>query len=355
MAVDQARVAAALPDYDVGDELGRGGFGVVLAGRHKLIHRDVAVKVLHEDASGIEDVRERFLVEARLLAGFDHPHVVRVYDYVERDGLCLLVMEKLTGGSLRRRFTGGPDGQQQRDHDLSAPPEARTTGGPSQLAACAIGLSAATALAAAHARGILHRDVKPDNLLFTDAGLPKMTDFGIAKILEATATTTTGLVGTPRYMAPEQITGDRLSPATDLYALGLVIYELLAGRPPFDRHLTVPAMLYHHLNVPPARLTEAPDPVATVIGRALEKNPPARHASAQEFAIDLALAAAGAYGPGWLTASEVPTSLPEAVTEAARGNAAVATRSPVYPRPAGATATPPWWSASGVDTGTATT
>ncbi|ONH37715.1 serine/threonine-protein kinase [Protofrankia sp. BMG5.30] len=348
MAVDRARVAAALPDYDVGDELGRGGFGVVFAGRHKLIQRDVAVKVLPEEDGGAEEVRERFLVEARLLAGFDHPHVVRVYDYVERGGLCLLVMEKLTGGSLRQRFATGPDGRQRRG---TGPSEPGGPGGSNQPAACAIGLSAATALAAAHARGVLHRDVKPDNLLFTDAGLPKVTDFGIAKILEATATTTTGLVGTPRYMAPEQISGDRLSPATDLYALGLVLYELLAGRPPFERHLSVPAMLHHHLNVPPAQLTEAPEPVAAVIGRALEKSPPARHSSAQEFAIDLARAAASAYGPGWLTASRVPTSLPDAVTAAARGDAVATPRSPAQSRPA---TTRPWWSASGAAAGTDT-
>ncbi|WP_322781155.1 serine/threonine-protein kinase [Frankia sp. Cas4] len=296
MPVDRERVAAALPDYDVGDELGRGGFGAVLAGRHRLIRRDVAIKVLHEHTSGAEDIRERFVAEARVLAGLDHPHVVRVYDYVERDGLCLLVMEKLTGGSLRQRFASG----------LSQP------------GACAIGLAAATALAAAHAKGVLHRDVKPDNLLFTDTGLLKVADFGIAKILEATATTTTGLVGTPRYMAPEQIAGDRLSPATDLYALGLVVYELLAGRPPFEKNLTVAAILHHHLNVAPAPLIEAPAAIAAVIGRALAKNPLARQASAQEFAVDLAVAAAGAFGPGWLTAGEVPTTLPDVITAAAR-------------------------------------
>ncbi|WP_131749400.1 serine/threonine-protein kinase [Frankia sp. Cppng1_Ct_nod] len=332
MAVDQARIATALPDYDVGAELGRGGFGAVLAGRHKLIHRDVAIKVLLEDASGVEDIRERFLAEARVLAGLDHPHVVRIYDYVERDGLCLLVMEKLTGGSLRRRFAQG----------LSQP------------AACAIGLSAATALAAAHAQGVLHRDVKPDNLLFTDAGLPKMTDFGIAKILETTATTTTGLIGTPRYMAPEQIAGDRLSPATDLYALGLVIYELLAGRPPFEKNLTVPAMLYHHLNVAPAPLVEAPDPVAEVIGRVLEKNPPSRHPSAEAFAVDLAVAAAGAFGPSWLTASEVPTTLPDAIIAAARGGASAPTRSLTKPREFPQTSGSPWWPTPGT-TGSGTT
>src|SRR5262249_32833855 len=161
-----------------------------------------------------------FLAEARVLAELDHPHIVRVYDYVEHAGLCLLVMEQLTGGTLRARMapTTRPRGQT----------EPRPTGGGlDPPAACAIGLTAATALAAAHRIGVLHRDVKPDNLLFGADGMPRVTDFGIAKIVESTAVTTTGLIGTPKYMAPEQIEGSRLGPGTDLYALGIVLYELL--------------------------------------------------------------------------------------------------------------------------------
>ncbi|WP_256788692.1 serine/threonine-protein kinase [Frankia sp. AvcI1] len=316
--VDTGRVAAALPGYELGGELGRGGFGAVLAGRHRLIDRIVAVKVLLDPggtsgasgaagASGADDLRARFLAEARVLAGLDHPHVVRIYDYVECDGLCLLVMEQLTGGSLRRR--------------------SRLSTGPAQVGA--IGVAAAVALAAAHGRGVLHRDVKPDNLLFTGDGVPKVTDFGIAKIVEATAATTTGLVGTPRYMAPEQITGGRLGPGTDLYSLAVVLYELFARRSPFPPDLPVAALLHHHLSVAPLPLTEAPGPVADVIASAMAKEPSWRPASALDFAVRLAAAMTATLGPGWLAASGIPVRLPDDVLSAAGHH-------PTTPRPAAA-------------------
>ncbi len=299
--IDLGRVSAALPGYELGDELGRGGFGVVLGARHRLIDRAVAVKVLLDTAEtgdssdGDGGLRSRFLGEARVLAGLDHPHVVRIYDYVESDGLCLLVMEQLTGGSLRGR-----------GRSLSAP-----------ASAGALGVAAAVALAAAHGRGVLHRDIKPDNLLFTADGTPKVADFGIAKIVEATAATTTGLVGTPRYMAPEQITGGRLGPGTDLYALGVVLYELLAGRTPFPPDLPVAALLHHHLSVAPLPLSEAPGPIANVIISALAKEPGWRPPTALDFAIQLAAATTASIGPGWLNASRVPVRLPDEVLAAA--------------------------------------
>nr|MDT0664203.1 serine/threonine-protein kinase [Micromonospora sp. DSM 115978] len=230
MLIDRSDLQRALPRYVLGDELGRGSFGLVVAVRHRTLGRRDAVKVLlanHDDQFAADDA-ERFATEARALAALDHPHVVRIFDYVEHDGLCLLVMEQLTGGGLRQRATG-----------IGAPE------------ACAIGLAGAAALAAAHNQGVLHRDMKPDNLMFTADGIAKVTDFGIAKILETTAATTTGMVGTPRYMAPEQIAGTRLGPATDLYALAVMLYELLAQRPPFDRNLPVAALLHHHLSVLP--------------------------------------------------------------------------------------------------------
>jgi len=326
-------IATALPGYEIGAELGRGGFGSVLAARHRLMGRDVAVKMLLDpegagkgsgDGGGpsgsggsggsggfsgpsspgvfgsgqdeSSDLRTRFLSEARVLAGLDHPHIVRVYDYVEHDGLCLLVMEQLTGGSLRARMAAG---------------------GLDPRAGCAVGLAAATALAAAHQMGVLHRDVKPDNLLFDAAGVPKVTDFGIAKIVETTAVTTTGLVGTPRYMAPEQIEGSRLGPGTDIYALGIVLYELLAGRPMFPRGLTVPALLHHHLSVPPQPMPEVPAPLAGVVFAALAKHPSQRPGSAHELALHLASAATAVFGPGWLATAGVPVRLPEDVLTAA--------------------------------------
>src|SRR5438477_6722443 len=160
MALDQEAVAAALPLYEVEGELGHGAWGVVLAGRHRQLGRDVAIKQLPRSFGADPAVRSRFIAEARLLASLDHPHVVPVYDFVERDGLCLLVMERLTGGTLWARFT-----------DLGV-----TTDD-----ACAVVVASCAALQCAHDRGVLHRDIKPENLMFSGSGTLKVTDFGIAK------------------------------------------------------------------------------------------------------------------------------------------------------------------------------
>ncbi|WP_346434320.1 serine/threonine-protein kinase [Candidatus Protofrankia californiensis] len=195
MIVDRAQVAAALPGYELGAQLGAGAYGLVLAGRHRRLNRQVAIKVLtadHDAAAGSFDA------EARLLASMDHPHIVRVHDYTEDHDLCLIVMELLAGGTLTRRRKGmSPEG------------------------ACAVGLAVASALSHAHGQGVLHRDIKTDNMLFDATGLLKVTDFGIAKIVEGSAATASAVIGTPTYMAPEQIRGGRLGPATDLYALGV--------------------------------------------------------------------------------------------------------------------------------------
>jgi WD40 repeat protein len=289
--VDRERVAAALPGYELGAQLGAGAFGLVLAARHRGLDRSVAVKIV---SAGPDDATPGFAGEARLLARLDHPHIVRVYDYVEADELCLVVMELLGGGTLTRREKGmAPEG------------------------ACAVGLAIAAALSCAHAQGVLHRDVKPDNVLFDAVGLLKVADFGIAKIVEGSAATASAVVGTPVYMAPEQVLGGRLGPATDIYALGAVLYRLLAGVPPFDSTSGVRALWQHHLDTTPAPPAGVPAPVAHVVLRALAKEPGARHPSARAFALDLAEAAADAYGPGWAARSGVVLRLDDEVREAA--------------------------------------
>ncbi|WP_322768687.1 WD40 repeat domain-containing serine/threonine protein kinase, partial [Frankia sp. Cr1] len=224
----------------------------------------------------------------------DHPHIVRVYDAVAADDLHLIVMELLGGGTLTRRRAG-----------MSAE------------AACAVGLAVAAALSCAHGRGVLHRDIKPDNILFDTAGLLKVTDFGIAKIVEGSATTASAVIGTPRYMAPEQILGGRLSPATDLYALGVLLYELLSGVPPFDPALPAPALVHHHLNVLPSPPVGVPAPVADLVMRTLAKDPAARPQSAHAFALDLARAAAVVYGPGWTVRAGIGLRLDDDIRTAA--------------------------------------
>ncbi len=291
MIVDKARVAAALPGYDLGELLGQGAFGLVLAGRHSRLNRPVAIKIL---AAGHEGAEAGFAAEARLLAALNHPHVVQVYDYVETDNLHLIIMELLGGGTLTRRRAGMP-------HED----------------ACAVGLAVAAALAYAHGHGVLHRDIKTDNILFDSTGLLKVTDFGIAKIVEGSAITASTLIGTPKYMAPEQITEGRLSPATDLYALGVLLYELLTGAPPFDPKLPVHVLWRHHLHTTPALPAGVPALIADVVLHALAKNPADRPPSARAFALDLAHAAAGVFGPGWITRTGVGLRLDDDVRTAA--------------------------------------
>ncbi|WP_261559573.1 serine/threonine-protein kinase [Frankia tisae] len=297
MLIDRSLVEAALPGYTVEGDLGRGGYGLVLAGQHRLIGRKVAIKILL-DTSDDPGLRARFLSEARVLAELDHPHIVRIHDYVEHEGTCLLVMELLSGGTLKQRISAGP-----------VSPE--TT--------CSIGLAAAAALANAHMQGVLHRDVKPDNIMFAGDGLLKVTDFGIAKIFDGAETTASAILGTPRYMAPEQIMGVRLFPSTDLYALAGVLYEMIAGRPLFGRQMAVQPLTHHHLTVMPEPLTMVPPPVSMVIMRALAKDPNTRFADAADFALELARAGSRAFGPNWLSRSEVKVRVDDEIREAALG------------------------------------
>ncbi|AEH08067.1 MULTISPECIES: WD40 repeat domain-containing serine/threonine protein kinase [Protofrankia] len=289
MTVDRARVAAALPGYELGDELGAGTFGVVLAGWHRSLQRDVAIKMMlgkHGRAAA------GFATEARVLAALDHPHVVRVYDYVETGELRLLVMEMLAGGTLTCCHQAGM----------------------LQEGACAVGLAIAAALACAHSRGVLHRDIKPDNILFDTTGLLKVVDFGLAKQVGGLPVTASAVAGTPLYMAPEQIDGGRLGPATDLYALGVLLYLLLTGVTPFA---PAPSILRQRLEQVPPPPPDVPVRVADAIMWALANDPVARPPSAQAFALYLARAAAEAYGAGWLARSGLVLHLDDDVRAAA--------------------------------------
>ena len=248
MQIERQLIADALPAYDVGGVLGQGGFGVVLAAHHRQLDRRVAIKQLSRAVAADVAVRRRFTAEARVLASLDHPHVVPVYDFVEREDLCLLVMELLPGGTLRDRFT---------TTGLTAPH------------AVAISLACAAGLNAAHERGVLHRDVKPENMLFAASGALKVTDFGIAKVVGGAETLLTragDVIGTPAYMAPEQVRGGELSPATDVYALATMTYELLSGVLPFTSDGNAMSLLFKHASEAPIPLGEVaagvPGPVA---------------------------------------------------------------------------------------------
>jgi tRNA A-37 threonylcarbamoyl transferase component Bud32 len=275
-----------LPEYEILDEVGSGSFGVVLKARQRRLDRFVAIKQLPAVLGHDPEVRRRFVTEAKVLSSIDHPHVVPVFDFVDRGDVCLLIMELLTGGSLSER-------------------RAREVLTLADL--LAIGLAACSGLEAAHGRGVLHRDIKPANLLFASTGALKIVDFGIAKMIGGSASLATvagTVLGSAAFMAPEQVLGDPVSPATDVYALASVLYESIAARLPFDGDRSDQLhLLMARVEQDPIALREVadvPEPIATVIMRALDRRPGERPPSAEAFGIELARGAETALGPGWL-------------------------------------------------------
>jgi serine/threonine-protein kinase len=242
--------------YELKELVAAGGMADVYEGHDRLLDRPVAVKRLRGSVSD-PAARERFEREARLLAGFSHPNSVRVYDALEDDEGPYIVMELVDGETLRSYL--------------------RRRGRLSIAEAVAIGDQLLGALGAAHAQGIVHRDVKPANVLVTPEGNVKLADFGIATMSDATELTMHGqVVGTPKYLSPEQAMGEKATPASDLYAVGVLLFEMAAGRPPFDAE-TSAATLAAHTRAPVPSLRDAqpdvPEWYADVVERALAKNP----------------------------------------------------------------------------------
>ncbi|MFB7717696.1 protein kinase [Nocardia sp. NPDC056100] len=302
---DIERVRAALPAYVVEGQVGRGGCGVVLAGTHRGLRRRVAIKQIPPQFAHDAQVRRRFVAEARVMAALDHPHVVPVYDYIEHEDMCLLVLEYLPGGTVESRFM---------------------TAGFEATAAVAVALSCAAGLDAAHRNGILHRDVKPSNLMFSANGTLKLTDFGIAKIVggEDTLVTRAGeIIGTPSYIAPEQVRGQQLSPSTDVYALATMLYQLLSGTLPFPPGQDAMAMLFAHAYGEPVPLDSVaptvPQPIAEVVMRGLAPDPIERFDTAESFGIALAEPAVHCWGANWLTPVGIPLIGADTIVAAATG------------------------------------
>jgi hypothetical protein len=305
---ERAVLERILPGYEVFAELGRGSYGIVLAGRHRQLGRDVAIKQLPLGHANSDVVRARFRAEAQVLASISHPHVVPIYDYVEDESVCVLVMEFLDGGTVWRRFV---------DQGFNLP------------TSCAIALVACSGLEGAHRLGVLHRDMKPENMLFGLDGSLKVADFGIAKVLTAGDTLATPegeLLGTPAYMAPEQASGADMGPATDVYAAGVMLYEMLSGQLPYPEDGGALAIVLRHLNDPPVPIAQVaphvPPEVADVVMRALSRSPEDRFASAEEFGVAIAGAAADTWGSKWLDGLSVGIREPGPILDSAhRGGA----------------------------------
>ncbi len=260
--------------YEVKDLLGLGGMSAVYRAYQESLMRDVALKVLPPSFASQPASVERFLREARTSAALEHAHIVPVYDYGNVGGLSFVVMRLLSGGSLAERLA------LTNETDWPLPSLGETVYILKRLAA---------ALDYAHSRGVIHRDIKANNIMFDDQGSPFIVDFGIAKLTHAVnALTGTGVaMGTPLYMAPEQWRGESVTPATDQYAMGVVAYAAITGHLPFEAP-TPYALMHKHINEEPLPpqvwRADLPESVKGVLDQAMAKNPRDRFPSVKDFA-----------------------------------------------------------------------
>jgi eukaryotic-like serine/threonine-protein kinase len=257
--------------YELLELIGRGGMSSVWKAHDRLLDRIVAIKVLHEQFTQDEEYVERFRREARSVAQLSHPNIVTVIDRGEEGGRQYIVFECVEGENLKQLI--------------------HRTGPLPIRDALLLALQMARALGFAHDRGLIHRDVKPQNVLLNEDGQAKMTDFGIARSVDVEGVTITGTVlGTSEYIAPEQARGQRVDALTDVYSLGVVLYELLTGSVPFDGENFV-AIALRHVNEPaPSVLERRPDcppRLGLAVERAMSKRPEARFGSMDELVAEL--------------------------------------------------------------------
>ncbi len=267
-----AKAAKKIGRYRIISELGRGAMGVVYKADDPNLDRTVALKTisLDKDAEGRADYQKRFMLEAKAAGKLNHANIVTTYDFGEVDGMAYLAMELLEGTDLRKRVQQGP-----------IPP----------IEAVEIACQIAEGLAYAHGRGIVHRDIKPANIMLPERGPAKVMDFGLARMRLADHKTSTGIVlGTPRYMSPEQISGQPVDHRSDIFSLGIVLWEMLTGKRLFSG--TEMAQVSHSITYdehePPTRVNpELPAMLDFVVARALKKDPAVRYQDADELAADL--------------------------------------------------------------------
>ena len=255
--------------YEIKSILGKGGMATVYLAFDPNIERDVALKLLPRQFLDNPEFRERFRREARIIARLEHPAILRIYDFGEEDGQPFFVMPHMSGGSLSDRLRAGP-----------LPIDEAIT----------ILERIGSALDYAHKQGIVHRDLKPANILFDQLGNGFLADFGIARMEQLGATLTgAGIIGTPSYMSPEQAKATRdVDERTDIYALGVILFELLTGKRPYEAETAMGIALKHISEpIPNVRLTrpDLPEAFDDVISKAMSKSPDDRYATANELTL----------------------------------------------------------------------
>src|SRR6476646_10371838 len=272
-SVGAVKMPGALGDYELLEEVGRGGQGVVFRARQKSLNRIVALKVIGLGQWATQSHLKRFRLEAEAAASLDHACIVPIYEVGERDGQCYFSMKFVEGGQLDEVVKDAP---------MSIPH------------AVELIAKVARTVDYAHEHGILHRDIKPGNILLDTKGEPHLTDFGLARLVESESTVTHALevLGTPSYMAPEQAAGNNagLTSATDVSGLGAVLYQLLTGQPPFaggTTYETIKLLLDTEPRQPRLLNLKIDRDLATICLKCLEKDPPRRYSSALALADDL--------------------------------------------------------------------
>ena len=275
---DQVFPVSSLPcdigDYRLLEVIGRGGMGVVYRAEQITLHRDVAIKMIHESRPLSDENRQRFLAEAEATARLDHPNIVPVYEISQFHGQPFFSMQLIRGTTLADRLREGPLPQRE---------------------AARIMVDVCRAIGFAHANGVLHRDIKPSNIMLDSQHVVRVTDFGLAKFADSadSLTRTGAVVGTPSYMSPEQAAGRSagIDGRSDVYSLGAVLYHLLTGRPPFiaDTPMQLALQILEH-DPPPVRLLEPriDRDLEMIVARRIQKPPDLRYTTAVEMANDLA-------------------------------------------------------------------
>jgi serine/threonine protein kinase len=264
--------------YQIQSELGRGAMGIVYRARDPLIDRAVAIKTIRVDlpADELALFEARFFTEVRAAGSLNHANIVTIHDAGKEGALVYVAMELLEGPSLADLLT------------------AHTPVPPARIAS--IGAQIADALAYAHGRGIVHRDVKPANIILVRDRLPKLTDFGVARLPNAASTLGGTIVGSPKYMSPEQVSTQPVDGRSDVFSLGVVLYELLTGESPFagaDLHAVMRRVVHHDPPAPAVLNPRVPAALDAIVQRSMAKRPNERYPSARAFAADLTRFARG--------------------------------------------------------------
>ncbi len=275
--------------YDVVAELGSGAMGTVYKGIDPKIGRTVALKVLNfkniKKGSDSFQARERFMVEARATGQLSHPNILTIFDVGEEDDKAYIAMECLEGGTLEDLINEGRFKNYDEIFDITA--------------------QIAKGLFHAHSKNVIHRDVKPANIMMADGNIPKIADFGLARFTDSNLTATGTVLGTPNYMSPEQIRGRNIDGRSDLFALGIILYEMLTGEKPFSGD-SITSVIYRVVNeepIPPKQLNMGlPDYIDRFIAKALAKNPDKRFQDGIKFTEGLKGIMSGAYSAGELGA-----------------------------------------------------